>query len=165
MSNTNNKDKELFNTGVVRKFAEIVSKNNLTEIEYSVGDVKLTVRRDAPTMSGAGVSMPMASAPAVAQPQTSPLAPVVVDPSDEVLENHPGAIHSPMVGVAYLSSDPDTPDFVKVGDSVEKGQTICLIEAMKVFNPIVAPNNGTVTKIAIESGSPLEFDQVIMIIE
>mgnify|MGYP001369945137 CR=1 FL=1 len=77
---------------------------------------------------------------------------------------HPGVVKSPMVGVAYTSSDPDTPVFVKVGDNVSEGQTLLLIEAMKVFNPILAPITGRVTQILISSGSPVEFGEPLVII-
>ena len=81
------------------------------------------------------------------------------------LSSHPGVVPSPMVGVVYTSPDPDTPVYVKVGDQVAEGDTILLIEAMKVFNPIRAPKAGKVTRILVNGGSPVEFGEPLMIIE
>ncbi|HEC14773.1 MAG TPA: acetyl-CoA carboxylase biotin carboxyl carrier protein, partial [Rhodospirillales bacterium] len=78
---------------------------------------------------------------------------------------HPGVVVSPMVGMAYTSPDPDTPPYVKVGDQVSEGDTLLLIEAMKVFNPIKAPRAGKVTRILIDTGTPVEFGEPLLIIE
>ena len=79
--------------------------------------------------------------------------------------NNPNAIKSPMVGVVYLSSNPNSPNYVKVGDSVNEGDTLCLIEAMKTFNPVKAPRAGKVAKILVETGDPIEYGEPLIVIE
>jgi acetyl-CoA carboxylase biotin carboxyl carrier protein len=98
---------------------------------------------------------PVAAAPAPAAPPAAP-----IDAS-----SHPGAVLSPMVGTAYLAANEDAPPFVKVGDRVTKGQTILLVEAMKTFNQIHAPNDGVVKQILVGNADPVEFNQPLMIIE
>ena len=101
--------------------------------------------------------MPQPAAPAA----PAPAAPV----SEEDYAKLPGAVKSPMVGVVYLSADPNTPNYVKVGDSVKEGDIVCLIEAMKTFNPVKAHKNGTVAKILVEGGDPVEYGEPLVIIE
>ncbi|MCW9032787.1 MAG: acetyl-CoA carboxylase biotin carboxyl carrier protein [Alphaproteobacteria bacterium] len=137
---------------MVRQLAELLDETGLTEIEFGKGDWHIRIAK-----SGTVVQ---AQAP-VAAPPAAPVA--VVAP--EVAAVNPGTIKSPMVGVAYLTPEPDTPNFVAVGDSVTEGQTIMLIEAMKVFNPIHAPKAGKVIQIIAENGSPVEFGEPLMIIE
>ncbi len=79
--------------------------------------------------------------------------------------SHPGTVKSPMVGVAYLLPEPGAAPFVKAGDTVAEGQTLCLIEAMKTFNPVKAPRGGKLTKLLIENGAPVEYGEPLMIIE
>ena len=85
--------------------------------------------------------------------------------ADEDYSNHPGAVKSPMVGVVYLSSDPNSPNYVKVGDTVAEGDTVCLIEAMKTYNPVKAHKGGKVSKILVESGDPVEYGEPLVVIE
>lgn len=141
---------------LVRKLATLLGETGLTEIEYGTGDWHIRVTKQAQTTV-------YASAPAGA-PQGAALAgPLPAQPINDAA--HPGAVLSPMVGVAYLTPDPEQPAFVKVGDRVSEGQTLLLIEAMKVFNPIHAPRAGTVARILIASGSPVEFGEPLMIVE
>ena len=84
--------------------------------------------------------------------------------SAQITEEHPGAVKSPMVGNVYFSSEPGSPPFVQEGDVVEVGQTLLIIEAMKVMNPIKAPRAGKISKILVKDGNPVEFDEVLMII-
>jgi len=140
---------------LVRKLAGLLDETGLTEIEYSVDGFSIRV---------ASNTQIVAAAPApVAQVAAAP-APLPASDSDAIA-SHPGAVTSPMVGVAYTSSDPDSPPFVKVGDQVSQGQTVCLVEAMKVFNPITAPKAGKVTQVLIDNGSPVEFGAPLIIIE
>lgn len=149
----------------VRRLAELLDETGLTEIEYDDGDIRIRVARQqagaiahaVPPMppagpSGGGVSPSPAPAPA-AETQT----PVAAD--------HPGAVTSPMVGTVYLSPEPGAATFIGVGDSVSVGQTLMLVEAMKTFNEIKAPHAGTVTQIVVENGVPIEFGDVLAIIE
>ena len=139
---------------LVRKLAGLLDETGLTEIEYSVDGFSIRVASNVSVVASAAPAAPVTAAP---------IAPPAVDSDD--LASHPGAVTSPMVGVAYTSSDPDSPPFVKVGDQVSQGQTVCLIEAMKVFNPITAPKAGKVTQVLIDNGSPVEFGAPLVIIE
>jgi acetyl-CoA carboxylase biotin carboxyl carrier protein len=146
--------KDKFNNELVRELAELLNETGLTEIEYGQDDWHIRVAKNI-TVSAAAAPVAMAAPVAVG-----------VAPADSAdMSKHPGCVPSPMVGVAYLSADPDSPAFVKVGDSVSAGQTLCLIEAMKVFNPIHAPKAGTVSRILINAGSPVEFGEPLFIIE
>ena len=111
-----------------------------------------------------GVSAVAAAAPAApAAPKAAPAPAAPV--SEEDYAKLPGAVKSPMVGVVYLSSDPNSPDYVKVGDTVSAGDTVCLIEAMKTFNPVKAHMAGKVTKILVSGGDPVEYGEPLIIIE
>ena len=148
-------------TDFIRKLAAILEETNLGEIELADGERRIRVAR--PTMAAPAqftMATPMALAgPAMAGPAVA-AAPV---PGD--LGKHPGAVKSPMVGTAYLSPEPGKPAFVHVGDKVTAGQTLLIIEAMKTFNPIKAPKAGVVTQVLIENARPVEFAEVLMIIE
>ncbi len=141
---------------LVRKLASLMDETGLTEIEYEVDDISIRVAKSAHSY----VAAPTMAAPVAAQADSNAAAVAVADPAA-----HPGAVKSPMVGVVYTSSDPDSPAFVKVGDTVSEGQTLLLIEAMKVFNPIAAPKVGRISQILIESGSPVEFGEPLVIID
>lgn len=143
-------------TKLIRELAKILDAENLSEIEMEKGDLRLRVTRQ---LTG-GVPM-TASAPVAAQAA----APTAVEvTSGANLADEAGAVTSPMVGTAYLRSNPDADPFVKVGDSIKAGDTVLLIEAMKTFNPIKAENSGTVTKILIEDGQPVEFGEALLVI-
>ena len=153
---TNNLD-----TKVIGKLAEILDKNNLTEIEYEDEGCRISLTRNAqgvcaPVFPAAPALAPMPAAPAIAAP--------AADDSEDY-SNNPNAIKSPMVGVVYLSADPNTPNYIKTGDSVKEGDIVCLIEAMKTFNPVKAHKAGTVTKILVEGGDPVEYGQPLVVIE
>lgn len=140
---------------LVRKLASLMDETGLTEIEYGIDGVNIRVSK-ASNVAFAAPAAPMAQAPAAAPPAE-------IQAADAA--SHPGSVKSPMVGVVYTSSDPDSADFIKVGDQVSVGQTLLLIEAMKVFNPILAPKAGRVTQILVESGSPVEFGEPLVIVE
>jgi acetyl-CoA carboxylase biotin carboxyl carrier protein len=138
---------------LVRALAALLDETNLTEIEYGVGDVKIRVARAAAPVT-------VHHGPALHAP-----AGVAAPAAAEYGADHPGAVTSPMVGVAYLSPEPGSPKFVNPGDSVTEGQTIMLIEAMKTFNPIRAPRGGKLSRILVTDGQPVEFGEPLMIIE
>ncbi len=141
---------------LVRTLAALLDETNLTEIEYGVGDVKIRVARTAAPVTVHHGAAPAYAASPVAQPgQTGGY-----DDAD-----HPGAVTSPMVGVAYLSPEPGATKFINPGDMVTEGQTVMLIEAMKTFNPIRAPRGGKVTRILVTDNQPVEFGEPLMIIE
>lgn len=141
----------------VRELAHLLDETNLTEIEYDTGSVRIRVARQGVPMA---VHHAIPAAPAVAAaPVAQPAAAVADDAS------HPGAVTSPMVGVAYLAPEPGAAKFIDVGASVSEGQTLMLIEAMKTFNPIRAPRGGKVTRLLVSDGQPVEFGEPLVIIE
>jgi acetyl-CoA carboxylase biotin carboxyl carrier protein len=141
---------------LLRELAELLSTNDLTEIEVEDGDRKIKVRREgAPVMAYAPAApAPMAAAPAAAAPADAAPAAAPVD-----------AIKSPMVGTAYLSPEPGAKPFIAPGQSVKAGDTLLIIEAMKVMNPITAPKGGKIAQILIGDAQPVEFDQPLVVIE
>ncbi|RXZ66568.1 acetyl-CoA carboxylase biotin carboxyl carrier protein [Pelagerythrobacter rhizovicinus] len=143
-------------TGLVRELAELLAETGLTEIEVEDGDRKVRVAR------GGTAAAPMAySAP----PPAAAPAPVAA-PGEAVAaqDDHAGALKSPMVGTAYLAAEPGADPFVKVGDSVKQGDTLLIVEAMKVMNPITADKSGTIKAILVENAQPVEFDQPLIVI-
>jgi len=148
-------------TDFIRKLAAILEETGLGEIELSDGERKIRVARPATVAAHA---TPIAVAPVAAAAAPMAVAPVAVAGTGDQTK-HPGAVKSPMVGTAYLSPEPGKPVFVHVGDKVAAGQTLLIIEAMKTFNPIKATKAGTVTQILIENARPVEFGEVLMIVE
>lgn len=151
-------------TKLVRELAKILEDTNLSEIEMEKGTLKIRLaRHSGPTMTAAPV--PYAEAPVQTKtvaPAASIEAPLTDDKED--FASHPGVIKSPMVGTAYIRPSPDADSFVKVGDSVKKGDTVLLVEAMKTFNPITAEKSGTVQNILVEDSQPVEFGEPLFII-
>ncbi|WP_419796919.1 MAG: acetyl-CoA carboxylase biotin carboxyl carrier protein [Terasakiella sp.] len=149
--------KDKFNSELVRELAELLNDTGLTEIEYGQDDWHIRVAKN--------ITVTAAAAPVAAVGAAAPVGGATPEADAGDPANHPGAVTSPMVGVTYLSPDPDSPQFASVGDTVTEGQTLCLIEAMKVFNPIHAPKAGKVTRVLVSSGSPVEFGDPLFIIE
>ena len=144
-------------TKMVRELAELLAETGLTEIEVEDGDRKIKVSRAV-----VAAAAPAAPAIAVAGPATAPApAPAAAEPAAPDMSN---AVRSPMVGTAYLFPEPGADPFIKVGDKVAAGQTLLIVEAMKVMNPITAPAAGTVKQILIENAQPVEFDQPLVVI-
>lgn len=141
----------------IRKLAKLLDETNLTEIEIS-GEQggALRVQRAAPQMVAAAPAF--AAAPVAAGAAAAPAAAIRS-------EDHPGAVKSPMVGTVYMASAPGAAAFIDVGKTVKKGDTLLIIEAMKVMNPIKAPANGTVTQILVSDGKPVEFGEALVVIE
>lgn len=150
----------LVDADAIRALAEILTDTGLTEIEVSEKDSRIRVARAPATVQATAPAAVAAPAPA---PVAAPAAPVPAAPAD--LSRHPGAVNSPMVGVAYLTPDPSSPPFVSEGQIVSAGQTLLLIEAMKTFNQIKAPKAGTVKTLLVTSGDPVEFGQPLASIE
>ncbi len=139
----------------IRALAEILADTGLTEIEVSDGDSRIRIARmpaAASVAASPALPLPAASAPSVPPPP-------IVD------ADHPGAVTSPMVGVAYLAAEPGTAPFVTPGQAVAAGQTLLLIEAMKTFNQIKAPRSGTVSRVLVASGQPVEYGEVLLVLE
>lgn len=145
----------------IKQLADLLNDTGLTEIEVADGDQAIRVSKGGGTVvaaSAPAAPAQMASDPAVPQ-QANTAAP------DTVAQSHPGAVTSPMVGTSYMAPEPGASDFVQKGDSVKAGDTLLIIEAMKVMNPIKAEKSGTVTQILVEDGQPVEFGDVLMVIE
>lgn len=147
---------------LVRELAELLGETDLTEIEVEDGERKIRVARTV-TMAAAPAAAPVAAT--VAVPAAAAAAPAEVAPAAAPAPGAANAVMSPMVGTAYLSPSPDADTFVKVGDSVKVGDTLLIIEAMKVMNTITADRAGTVKAILVEDGQPVEYDQPLIGIE
>jgi acetyl-CoA carboxylase biotin carboxyl carrier protein len=145
----------------IRELASILEETGLTEIEVSEKDRRIRIARQ-PAPQSVAVAAPVAAAPVAAAALALPARTVDATEPDA---SHPGAVASPMVGVAYLSPEPDSPPFVTIGQRVEAGQTLLLIEAMKTFNQIKAPRAGTLSRVIIRTGSPVEFGELLMIVD
>ncbi len=150
--------------GLVRQLAELLDATRLTEIEVQDGDRRIRVAR-AVTMAAAAPAVQMAAPAAVAAapapaPVASAPAPALASPAE-----HPGLVKSPMVGTVYMAGEPGAAPFVSPGKSVAAGDTLLIVEAMKVMNPILAPKAGTVTQILVANGQPVEFDQPLVVVE
>lgn len=148
---------------LIRDLAELLNATDLTEIEVEQAGLRVRVSRQ---MHGAVMSY--AAAPQVAPtPASAPRAAEAAAPVAASADpaKHPGAVTSPMVGTAYAAPKPGDPPFVTVGATVKEGQTLLIIEAMKTMNPLLAPRAGKVTQILVNDASPVEFGQVLMIIE
>ncbi len=146
----------------VRALAELLDDTSLTEIEVEDGDRKVRVARKV-TAAAAPVAYAPApvAAPAAAAPAATAAAPAAAAPA---ADSFAGAVKSPMVGTVYLSPEPGAPNFATVGSAVKEGDTVLIIEAMKVMNPIVAPTSGTLKAVHVENSQPVEFDQPLFTI-
>ena len=142
----------------VRELSRLLEETGLDEIEYSGEGWRVRVVRRgasrAPVPADAGAAI-TAAAGGAKPPHAA----------GESFADHPGTVKSPMVGVAYTSPDPATPPFVRVGDQVTEGQTLLLIEAMKVFNPIKSPRAGKIARVFVATGTPVEFGEPLVLIE
>lgn len=149
-------------TKLVRELAELLNETGLTEIEVEDDDRKIRVARGGSVVSaGSAVAAPP---PAAAAPAPAASAPSPAAEEAQAGPDHADAITSPMVGTAYLAPEPGADNFVKVGDSVKEGDTLLIVEAMKVMNPIAADKSGTVKAILVENAQPVEFGQPLVVI-
>ena len=148
-----------FDPDAIRALAALLVETGLSEIELAERDSRIRVVRAAPVV----VAAPPAAL-ALAAPHAANAVPAPAEPKADDAQ-HPGAVTSPMVGVVYLAPEPGAPVFVSVGQSVVAGQTLLLIEAMKTFNQIRAPRAGTVARILVSSGAPVEYGEALMILE
>lgn len=147
--------------GLVRELAELLSANELSEIEVEDGDRKIRVRREL-TVAAAPVQH-IVAAPQAAS--AAPLPALSAEPTAAAPEPTGDLVRSPMVGTCYLAAEPGAANFVGVGDTVKQGDTLLIVEAMKVMNPIQAPRAGKVTQLLVANAQPVEFDQPLVVIE
>ena len=144
---------------LVRELAKLLTDNELTEIEVQDGDRRIKVAREAAPVFGAA-------------PAAAPVAPALSAPPIHAKEDLGSAeeevsgntVKSPMVGTAFLSPEPSAKQFVEAGDTVKAGDTLLIVEAMKVMNPITAPEGGVIKKLLVADGQPVEFDQPLVVI-
>ncbi len=140
---------------LVRKLARLLDETGLTEIEYGTDTWRLRVGKGPPAAQPGATPASESPPPEAAEGEAPAPRP----------EEQAGVVTAPMVGTVHTAPEPDAPEFVKVGDTVEEGQTVLLIEAMKMFNPINAPAAGRVVRILIATGEPVEFGEPLMIIQ
>jgi acetyl-CoA carboxylase biotin carboxyl carrier protein len=147
---------------IIRALAGLLSETGLTEIEYAIGDHRIRVAREP-----AGSAAPSGNGHAAPSPVAEPGALVEIAPPTGVTNGagHPGTVSSPIVGIAYLAAQPGAAPFVRVGEAVSEGQTLLIIEAMKVMNQIRAPRAGRLARIFVEDAAPVEYGAALMLIE
>ncbi|MBX7127147.1 MAG: acetyl-CoA carboxylase biotin carboxyl carrier protein [Cyclobacteriaceae bacterium] len=153
-------------TSEIRDLIDFISQSGLNEVNVETKELKLHVKREPDQKIFKSSPAPVVAAP-VAVPSVAAV-PAAAAPKAEkpaASSKKTADIKSPMIGTFYRSSNPDSPPFVSVGDRVEKGQTVCIIEAMKLFNEIESEVSGTIVKAMVENSSPVEYDQVLFVVE
>ncbi len=157
-------------TKEIRDLIDFISKSGLNEVSIETEDLKIAIKRDAETRV---IESSAAPAPvAAAAPAPAP-APAAAPAAEAPKADAPAAggdsnyveVKSPMIGTFYRTPNPDSPPFVSVGDKIEKGQTVCIVEAMKLFNEIETEVSGTIVKVMVENASPVEYDQVLFLVD
>jgi acetyl-CoA carboxylase biotin carboxyl carrier protein len=164
-SKTNSSDMK---TTEIRDLIEFISKTGLNEVNVETKELKLHVKREPDQKVFKSVAAPVQAVSAAQQSTQQPVAQPQVTKAAEI----PAAsgkktvdIKSPMIGTFYRTADPEAAPFVSVGDKVSNGQTVCIIEAMKLFNEIESEVSGTIVKVMVENSSPVEYDQVLFVVE
>ena len=155
---SDNKEPMRVDTELVKKLAKMLDENELSEIEVEDNGRRIVVKRKL----GGGAPAAYAPAPAPAAPAPAPAPAPAADANPA---SHPGVVKSPMVGTAYLTAEPGAAPFVTVGARVKEGDTLVIIEAMKVMNPIPSPKSGVIKQILIQNAQPVEYEQPLAIIE
>lgn len=168
--NNNNQSESTFDVSesLLDRLADTMTKADLTEIEFVDGEraIRLT-RAPAPVIAATQAPTPVAAPTVPAATATTsaiPAAPAAAAQAPAAAEESGTPVKSPMVGTAYLSPEPGKPAFVAVGDKVSKGQTLMIIEAMKVMNPLTSPAEGVVKSVLVGDGEPVEFDQAVVVL-
>jgi acetyl-CoA carboxylase biotin carboxyl carrier protein len=159
MSEPNQDEPMRVDTELVKTLAEMLDANDLSEIEVEDNGRRIVVKRKLAPAPAAAYTPPPAPSPPPASP--APAGP----PPAEGAANHPGAVKSPMVGTVFLAGEPGGTPFVSVGAAVSEGDTLLIIEAMKVMNPIAAPRSGVVRQILVQDAQPVEYEQPLAIID
>jgi acetyl-CoA carboxylase biotin carboxyl carrier protein len=149
------------NLSIVQEFVNMVNKDNLLELEYEANDFKVKVVKNMKN----SFSAPQETVISVPDIRENKDVSKPIEKVEQFTNKHPGAINSPMVGTAYSAPEPGKDPFIKLNSQVSKGDTLLIIEAMKVMNTIVAPKSGKVIFIGFEDSQPVEFDQLLVVIE
>jgi acetyl-CoA carboxylase biotin carboxyl carrier protein len=156
-------------TTEIRDLIDFIAQSGLNEVDIETKELKLHVKREpdqkvvkaaAPVVAAPVAQIPVAATPVSAAPAATPKTEKPAAAGNATVE-----IKSPMIGTFYRSANPDSPPFVSVGDKITKGQTVCIIEAMKLFNEIESEVSGTIVKAMVENSSPVEYDQVLFVVE
>jgi acetyl-CoA carboxylase biotin carboxyl carrier protein len=155
-SSSSNQD--IFDVRKIRRLVELMNEHDLTEMDIRQGETRIQLRRGAEPVVSAPVARPMPAPAVAASPVADTGRPAAVPPpAAPVVDENITLIKSPMVGTFYAAPDPDSPAYVKVGDMVSADTTVCIIEAMKVFNEIQADVSGKIVAVLVENGEPVEF--------
>ena len=149
------------NLNIVQQFVDMVNKDNLFELEYETDDFKVKVVKNMKT----SFSTPQETIVSIPNASENKEASESIEKVEQFTNKHPGAVNSPMVGTAYSAPEPGKDPFIKLNSQVTKGDTLLIIEAMKVMNTIAAPKSGKVVFIGFEDSQPVEFDQLLVVIE
>lgn len=148
-------------TSEIRDLIDFIAKSGLNEVDIETKELKIHVKKEPDQKVLRGSPVPAMAAPAAVAVQATPVAAAVSPvPASNLVE-----IKSPMIGTFYRSSNPETPPLVSVGDKITKGQTVCIIEAMKLFNEIESEISGTIVKVLVENASPVEYEQTLFMVE
>ena len=149
------------NLSIVQEFVDMVNKDNLLELEYEANDFKVKVVKYMKTP----FSKPQETIVSIPETKENKETNQSIGKIEQFTNKHPGAVNSPMVGTAYSAPEPGKEPFIKLNSQVSKGDTLLIIEAMKVMNTIIAPKSGKVVFIGFEDSQPVEFDQLLVVIE
>ena len=149
------------NLSIVQEFVDMVNKDNLLELEYEASDFKIKVVKNMKT----SFSTPQETIASIAETKVNKEVYKSIEKVEQFTNKHPGALNSPMVGTAYSAPEPGKDPFIKLNSQVSKGDTLLIIEAMKVMNTITATKSGKVVFIGFEDSQPVEFDQLLVVIE
>jgi acetyl-CoA carboxylase biotin carboxyl carrier protein len=157
----NKKKNDSYNVNLVQALSDIVNKDDLSELEYETDEFKIKIAKQSKEIFSQVQSIVSQEPKETFVEETNK----TISSVDRFTSEHPGAVNSPMVGTAYSSSEPGKEPFIKINSSVEKGDTLLIIEAMKVMNSITAHKSGKVTFVGFEDSQPIEFNQLLIIIE
>ena len=149
------------NLSIVQEFVDIVNKDNLLELEYEASDLRIKVVKSIKN----NFSAPHETIFSIPETKENKVVSNTTENVEKFTNKHPGAVNSPMVGTAYSAPEPGKDPFIKLNSQVSKGDTLLIIEAMKVMNTITAPKSGKITYIGFNDSQPVEFDQLLIIIE
>ncbi len=149
------------NLSIVQEFVDIVNKDNLLELEYEASDLRIKVVKSMKN----NFSAPHETIFSTTETKENKVVSNTTENVEKFTNKHPGAVNSPMVGTAYSAPEPGKDPFIKLNSQVSKGDTLLIIEAMKVMNTITAPKSGKITYIGFNDSQPVEFDQLLIIIE
>lgn len=155
---TPSSNQDIFDVRKIRRLVELMNEHELTEMDLRQGDMRIQLRRGGEPVVSVPPPRPAAPPPAAPPAPAEALKPTVA-PAAAAAETHIALVKSPMVGTFYAASDPDAPPYVRVGDSVSPDTTVCIVEAMKVFNEIQAEVSGKIVAVLVENGEPVEFGQ------